>query len=199
MKNAFFPLALRLLLVILGFSIAACGLVLMLKSALGMGPWGALEVGLSGVTGLSVGHMTQIISLILIFVAWGLRFRPSVITVLNMFFIGWFMDLFMNVIPVSKAFYVNILLYAAGLVLYCFGISFYLSIFSKQAGPRESVMLGLSIKLKISIRLSRIIIDVFALLLAFLFKGPIGIGTIIFAVAAGPLIQQFLRLSKALD
>ncbi len=195
MKNAFFPLALRLLLVILGFSIAACGLVLMLKSALGMGPWGALEVGLSGMTGLSVGHMTQIISLILIFVAWGLRFRPSVITVLNMFFIGWFMDLFMNVIPVGKAFYVNILLYAAGLVLYCFGISFYLSIFSKQAGPRESVMLGLSIKLKISIRLSRIIIDVFALLLAFLFKGPIGIGTIIFAVAAGPLIQQFLRLS----
>jgi len=196
LKNAFFPLALRLLLVILGFSIAACGLVLMLKSALGMGPWGALEVGLSGMTGLSVGHMTQIISLILIFVAWGLRFRPSVITVLNMFFIGWFMDLFMNVIPVSKAFYVNILLYAAGLVLYCFGISFYLSIFSKQAGPRESVMLGLSIKLKISIRLSRIIIDVFALLLAFLFKGPIGVGTIIFAFTAGPLIQQFMRLKK---
>jgi len=196
LKKTRFSIALRLLLVILGFSIAACGLVLMLKSALGMGPWGALEVGLSGATGLSVGHITQIISMILIFVAWGLGFKPSVITLLNMFFIGWFMDLFMKIIPAGSTVYLNILLYAAGVIVYSFGISFYLSVFSKKAGPRESVMLGLSRKLKISVRFSRILIDGFALLLAFLFKGPIGVGTIIFAFTAGPLIQQFMRLKK---
>jgi uncharacterized membrane protein YczE len=182
--------------VICGFSVAACGLALMLKSTLGMGPWGALEVGLSYTTGLSVGQITQLISLSLVFVSWGLGIKPSLVTLMNMFFIGWFLDRYIELIPVAPSLTASVLSYASGILVYCFGISFYLSVATNSSGPRESLMLGVSKKTHMSIRISKILIDSFALILAFIFKGPIGIGTILFACSAGPLIHYFLKVLK---
>ncbi len=181
-------------LITAGFAITALGLILMLHSGLGMGPWGALEVSLSGITGLSVGQVTQLISLSLAGVSWLMKIPPSVTTILNMFFIGFFMDMFIGLIPVAGDIGLRIAFFITGLLTYSFGISFYLSFALISSGPRESFMLGLSKTLKTSVRLSRIVIDMTVLIVALVIGGPIGVGTIFFAFSAGPLIQAFLKL-----
>jgi uncharacterized membrane protein YczE len=181
-------------LIVLGFAIAAAGLVIMLKSQLGMGPWGALEVGLSKLTGLTVGQCTQIVSLVLILLSWAFGVKPSVVTFANMFFIGFFMDLFSGVVPLMSPFFCQLFSNVAGLMFYTFGISFYLIAAGGNSGPRESIMLGIFRLFKISIGASKIIVDFGALIIAFIIKGPIGIGTFLFVLAAGPCIQFFLRL-----
>lgn len=98
MKIIFPPLNKRFPRIIAGFAITALGLVIMLRSHLGMGPWGALEVGLSKLVGLTVGQITQLISLALMLLAWALGIRPSMVTFANMLLIGFFMDLFLKVV-----------------------------------------------------------------------------------------------------
>lgn len=194
MKTPFLPLIKKSCLIVLGFAIAAAGLVIMLKSQLGMGPWGALEVGLSKLTGLTVGQCTQIVSLALILLSWALGVKPSIVTFANMFFIGFFMDLFLNIIPSMSPFLCQLFFNIVGLIAYAFGISFYLIAARGNSGPRESMMLGLFRLFKISIGVSKITVDLSALIIAVIIKGPIGIGTFLFALAAGPFIQLFLKL-----
>ena len=181
---------------ILGFSITALGLVLILQSNLGMGPWGALAVGVSRTTILTVGQVTQLISLVLVVISWLLKVMPSLVTVMNMFFIGLFMDMFLKFLPLADRVSTQILFFVVGLAVYSFGIAFYLSFSNSNSGPRESLMLGLSRVLRISLRKSRIGIDVTVLVIAAFMRGPIGVGTLVFAISAGPLIQGFLRLAK---
>ena len=183
-------------LIFIGFSLVSSGLAFILQSNLGMGPWGALEVALSSITGLTVGRLAQIISLCLIIVAWVMGIKPSLTTILNMLFIGQFLDIFLLFIPRSNGLFANIIFFIIGIFIYSFGISLYMKYAKNDGpGPRESFMLSLSSKLKISLRIARIIIDLGVLITAFFLKGPIGIGTIIFAFLAGPMIQFFLRIN----
>lgn len=178
-----------------GFAIAAAGLVIMLKSQLGMGPWGALELGLSKLTGFSVGQCTQIVSLVLFLLSWALGVKPSIVTVANIFFIGFFMDLFSGFIPSSiLPFLCQLFFNIFGLVVYAFGINFYLIADRGNSGPRESMMLGIFNRFNISIGASKIIVGLGVLIIALIIRGPIGIGTFLFALAAGPFIQLFLRI-----
>jgi len=186
----------KYILIFIGFLFVSSGLAFILRSQLGMGPWGALEVALSSITGLSVGRLAQIISLCLIVVAWLMGIKPSLTTILNMVFIGQFLDMFLLIIPVSNGLFFNILFFVIGILIYSFGISMYMKNAKNDGpGPREGFMLALSNKLKISLRVARIIIDISVLVSAFVLKGPIGFGTIIFAFSAGPLIQFFLKIS----
>ena len=194
MKSTVRDFAARLPLVISGFVAAAFGLALMIQSRLGMGPWGALEVGVSKLTGLSVGVVTQAISLALVLLSWALAVPPTLVTILNAFSIGFFMDLALRVLPKPEAWLARGAFFVGGLGIYSFGIAFYLVAAAGDSGPRESLMLAVSRSFRASVRVSRIAVDLFALALAFLAKGPIGIGTVAFAFVAGPLIQFFLRL-----
>lgn len=184
----------KLPLVLLGFAFAALGLAVMIRSRLGMGPWGALEVGVSRLTGLSVGTVTQLISLALVLLSWALAVRPTFVTLLNVFFIGFFMDVALRFVPQAEGWAGQGLFFVAGLGLYSFGIAFYLAAAQGDSGPRESLMIAVSRSFRASVRVSRIAVDIFALLLALVARGPIGVGTVVFAFAAGPIIQLFLRL-----
>jgi uncharacterized membrane protein YczE len=187
------PLNKRFPWIIVGFAITALGLVIMLRSHLGMGPWGALEVGLSKLIGLTVGQVTQLISLALMLFAWALGIRPSMVTFANMLLIGFFMDIFLKVVPETLRLPYQILVYLVGLFVYVSGITLYLISAGGDSGPRESIMLGISKAFSISLRISRVGIDLFALIIAGIVKGPIGAGTILFAFGAGPIIQLFLK------
>ena len=59
-------------------------------------------------------------------------------------------------------------------------------------GPRDGVMTGLAAR-GLSIRLARTIIEGTVLLAGWLLGGAVGIGTVVFAVLIGPLVQFFLR------
>ena len=60
-------------IVLIGLALAALGISLILRSGLGMGPWGAFEQGLAAKTGITFGRASQLVGLALILLAWALR------------------------------------------------------------------------------------------------------------------------------
>src|SRR5690606_9714394 len=72
-----------------------CGLAvaLMIRSRLGLGPWDAFHVGLHRITGLTVGTVSILVGVAILFGTWFLGVRPGLGTLVNMVMIGVFMDL----------------------------------------------------------------------------------------------------------
>jgi len=179
-------------IVLIGLALAALGISLILRSGLGMGPWGAFEQGLAAKTGITFGRASQLVGLVLILLAWALRQPPTLVTVMNMLLIGEFSDRFLAVLSAAHGLPAQVAYFAAGLIVYSIGIAVYL-VPGLGSGPREGVMLGLRDALHTSIRLARVCIDLTVLIMAWAMRGPIGLGTVAYALGAGPLIQFFLK------
>ena len=62
-------------------------------------------------------------------------------------------------------------------------------------GPRDGLMTGLAARTGRSLRLVRIGIEVTVLVIGVLLGGTVGVGTVLYALAIGPLVQFFLRFS----
>jgi uncharacterized membrane protein YczE len=59
-------------------------------------------------------------------------------------------------------------------------------------GPRDGLMTGLARRTGWSVRLSRTGIEVVVLAAGWLLGGSIGVGTVVYALAIGPLVQLLL-------
>src|SRR5438128_4018723 len=77
---------------LLGISLFALGIVLTLRSGLGLGPWDVLHQGISRHTPLTFGQASQLVGAVVIIAGLLLRVRPGLGTVLNMLLIGFFVD-----------------------------------------------------------------------------------------------------------
>lgn len=171
----------------------ALGLSLMLRSQLGMGAWGAFQQSLSMQIGISFGHAAQLVGLVLVIVAWVLKEPPTIVTLMNMVCVGEFSDLFLAQISPACGLVGQCGLLVAGLLVYALGVALYLSV-GLGAGPREGVMLGLCNASGMTVRVARILIDLSVLALVWALGGPIGPGTIVYSLGAGPLIQFFMGI-----
>jgi len=177
---------------VFSFVVTAAGLALMLRSGLGMGPWGAFEQALSKLAGMSFGTSVQLVGVALVAVAWTLGERPTLVTLLNMLLVGEFTDVFLRLVRTPEAPAVRAAVFAVGLVVYSIGVALCVSL-RIGVGPREALMLGVMRRAHTSLRAARIAIDMSVLVIAWAVKGPIGIGTVAYAVGAGPLIQLFVK------
>jgi uncharacterized membrane protein YczE len=88
-----------------------------------------------------------------------------------------------------------VLQFLVGLVLVGLASGLYIAA-QLGAGPRDSFILGLSRRLGRSIRATRIALEVAVLCTGWLLGGPVGLGTILFAVLMGPLMQLSLRIFR---
>ena len=59
-------------------------------------------------------------------------------------------------------------------------------------GPRDGLMTGLHRRTGVSIRLVRTGIEVFVVAVGWLLGGLVGVGTVVYALAIGPLVQLML-------
>ena len=82
-----------------------------------------------------------------------------------------------------------------GIVLMAIGSALYLPA-RLGAGPRDGMMVGLNKKFAFSIRLSRTIVEVAALVIGFLLGGTVGLGTLVIAVGLGPTVQAMLQFRR---
>src|SRR5699024_191546 len=125
----------------------------------------------------------------------GLRELPRVGSFMSMIFVGLFLDSFNWGIPNPTTFLIHLISFALGLFLLAMGSCLVISD-NLGAGPRDSLMLLIVKKVKISIRVARTIMEVSVAVVGFLLGGPIGIGTVIMAFGIGPIMQVSLRYSK---
>lgn len=187
----------RLPILFSGFFVLAVGIVANLYANLGTNPWGVLHVGLADITPFTLGQITQIVGLLIIFLSWLLGFSPGFGTIANMITIGFFIDLLIdwNVIPIQTQIQWQLIQLIISLVILGFGVFLYLRA-QLGAGPRDGLMVALATKFNRSVSLIRIPMDVFVVILGFLLGGPLGVGTVISALTLGYFIQFFLKIGR---
>jgi uncharacterized membrane protein YczE len=173
-------------LVLFGFGIA-----LMAEAGVGLGPWEAFHQGLSRLTGLELGTVSIALGLPILALWWPLGERPGVGTLLNVVLIGSATNVGLAVLPTFDQVAVQLLVMLLGVVVIGVGSGLYLAA-DLGPGPRDGLMTGLHKRFGWSIRRSRTLVELSVLLLGFLLGGTIGVGTVVFALGIGPLVQLAL-------
>ena len=178
-----------------GLFLFAVGVVMNLYSNLGMSPWGVLQVGIANHVPLTLGQVSQLVGLAVLVIGWVLGFPPGFATLMNMYFIGFFIDLTMEwgLVPRYDGLLGGYLLLFGSVVAIGMGSYLYMSPML-GAGPRDGLMLGFVHKLDRPVSQVRGAIEVTVLVLGYLLGGPVGVGTVITALTVGVSVQFFLRL-----
>ncbi|MFJ9616325.1 YitT family protein [Streptomyces noursei] len=165
---------------------------LMVRTGLGLEPWSVLNQGIARHTGLTIGTVT-IVSGALILLLWiPLRQRPGLGTVSNVVILGLVMDATLALVPPLDPLAVRVPLLVAAIVLNGAATGLYISA-RFGPGPRDGLMTGLHVRTGRPVRLVRTCIEVTVLAVGFALGGSLGVGTVVYALAIGPLAQFFLR------
>ena len=187
----------RLLRLLFGLFLYALGIVVTLNAHIGYAPWEVFHVGLSRTTDISIGTASILTGVIIGVLAIFLGEKLGLGTILNMILIGIFLDVILklNVIPVSGNFYIGIIMLIVGLIIISLASYFYIGS-GFGAGPRDSLMVAINRKTKLSIGICRATIELLAVLAGWRLGGMVGIGTVIAAFAIGFCIQTTFKLLK---
>lgn len=170
-------------LVLFGISIAA-----MLSAGLGVDSWDVFHQGLSQRTGISFGWVVNGVS-VLVLLAWiPLRQRPGAGTVANALVVGLVADAALNVLPRPEPLPWQLLMLTAGIIANGVATGLYIGA-GLGPGPRDGLMTGLAARTGRSIRLVRTLIELSVLAAGWLLGGPVGVGTLLYAVSIGPIAQ----------
>ncbi|MEU6116992.1 hypothetical protein ABZ840_20945 [Streptomyces sp. NPDC047117] len=166
---------------------------LMVRAGLGLEPWSVLNQGISEHTGVSIGTVT-IIGGALILLLWiPLRQRVGLGTVSNVVVLGLVMDATIALVPAYSSWAVRVPMLALAVALNGAATGLYISA-RFGPGPRDGLMTGLHLRTGRPIRLVRTCIEVTVLVVGFVLGGSVGVGTVVYALAIGPMAQLFLRV-----
>ncbi|OKJ71482.1 membrane protein YczE [Streptomyces sp. CB02460] len=183
----------RLVQLYAGLALYGASSALLVVADLGLEPWGVLHQGLAERTGISIGVVSIIIGAIVLLLWIPLRQRPGLGTVSNVFAVGIAMDGTLALVPEVHGLVARAGVMAAGIVLNGVATGLYISA-RFGPGPRDGLMTGLHRRTGRSIRLVRTAIEIAVVVTGFLLGGSLGIGTVLYALAIGPLAQVFLRV-----
>lgn len=190
----------RFLVYFCGLLIMSLGFVLFIKSNMGASPWDVLHVGLYEHLGLTVGSWSILMGIgILTVAALISKEFPNIGAFLNMLCVGIFIDFYMMlpimVTPTSLP--GKLMMFISGMALSTYGMGIYISA-GLGAGPRDSLMMALTVKTGWKVRDIRAAIEVIVLLIGWKLGGPINWGTIMFSLFIGPLTGLALPQCNAI-
>ncbi len=174
-----------------GLVLFAVGEALVIRAALGVIPWDVLHQGLVQRLGLTIGGWSIIVGA-LVLVAWiPLRERPGIGTVSNVLVIGAVLDQVLRVLPAPEAVGWRAAYLVVGILLNGIATAAYIGA-RLGPGPRDGLMTGLVARTGRSVRLVRTALEVTVVTIGWLLGGNLGIGTVLFALAIGPVVHVFL-------
>ncbi|MEA2310245.1 MAG: hypothetical protein QOE28_213 [Solirubrobacteraceae bacterium] len=173
-------------LVLFGLALAA-----LVKADLGLDPWTVFNQGVARHTGLTIGEVTVIGSLLLLVLWIPLRQRPGIGTVANALIVGPVLDLGIAHLPTPGAPLVQVVYMLGGILASAVATGLYVGA-GWGPGPRDGIMTGLHAR-GIPIPLARGGVEVTVLVVGFLLGGTVGIATVLFAVTIGPLVKPALQ------
>lgn len=176
-----------------GLALYGGAIALMVRAAIGLGPWDVLAQGVSRSTGLPFGIVTNLIGAAVLVLWWPLRQRPGAGTILNVLLVGTSAQVVLGLIGPIGPPAVRIPLFAVGMVLLALATAIYLGP-GLGAGPRDGLMVGLHRRLGLPIWLARTVVEGSVLVAGWLLGGDVGPGTIAFAGGIGPLCALAIRV-----
>ncbi len=180
---------------LVGLTLFGAGESLIVLSALGNTPWTVLAEGVASHTALGIGSATVVLSVIVLLSWIPLRQALGIGTVLNALVIGIVIALVLSLVAPADAIGLRAAEVVGGILLVGIGSGLYLGC-HLGPGPRDGLMTGLHRRTGRSLRLLRTAIEGSALILGVLLGGTVGIGTLLFALTIGPVVQHALALSE---
>lgn len=186
-------LARRLTQLLVGLSLFGVSNTLLLRANLGLDPWNVFHQGLTLILPLSLGQAIVAVGLVVLLGWIPLRQWPGLGTIANVLWVGVATDLVLGWIPElgPDPLSSRILAFAAGIVISALAASLYIGS-QLGPGPRDGIMTGFSMRYGVSIRSVRTVLELFALVSGWLMGGEFGLGTVVYALSIGPLVQFFL-------
>ena len=183
----------RLVQLFVGLALYGVSLAFLLRAGLGLAPWDVLHQGLAGLVGATVGQMVIAVSFVVLLLWIPLRERPGFGTIANALLVGAFVDLTLLGLEDAAGWPARVGLLAAGIALNGLATALYIGA-SLGSGPRDGLMTGLVRRTGRSVRVVRTSLELIVLVVGWLLGGTVGIGTVLYAVAIGPIAHALLPL-----
>jgi uncharacterized membrane protein YczE len=195
-----FPKPLVLVRLIIGLYLFGLGIAFQIRAALGLAPWDVFGQGLSNITGLSFGLATVLASAMILLLWIPLKQKPGLGTVFNALLIGPFVDLSLRFVPSVADWGIvgQIGWYVLGMAIIALGTGIYIGA-RLGPGPRDGLMTGSVKKFGKPVWIVRTVLEGGATLIGIALGGPVGLGTLLFVVGIGPMVQVSMRAFGLVD
>ena len=184
-------LARRLPQLYVGLVLYGVSLAWMFRGDLGLAPWDVLHSGLIRHVPITIGQAVVLMSFVVLLAWIPLREMPGIGTVSNALVVGLAADATLALLDRPDSLVLRVGLMVGGVLLCGLASALYIGA-QLGRGPRDGLMTGLSRRTGRSLRLVRTGLEVTVVLVGLLLGGTLGLGTILYALAIGPLTQLWL-------
>lgn len=167
------------------------GVYLTIHANIGAGPWDVFNLGLSKTFGILYGNASITVSLMILLIDILLREPIGIAMFIDAVVVGKSVDFFdrLNLVPQPQSLWGSLVMMFIGLVIMGYTQYWYMDA-ALGCGPRDTLLVGLARHMKrIPIGAVSIALLSMATLAGYLLGGPVGIGTLICAFCAGPIMQ----------
>lgn len=189
-------LAARFVQLVAGLFLYGFTMAMLVESTLGLDPWDVFHEGVANHVDLTFGQVVIATGAIILLLWIPLRQLPGIGTILNVLIIGLAADFGLAVIAQPDDLWLRVLLLIGGVVGNGFAGALYIGA-ALGAGPRDGLWLGLVRRTGRSVRFWRTAIEVTVLAVGFALGGTVGLGTVLYALTIGPIVQFFLPYLQA--
>jgi uncharacterized membrane protein YczE len=174
-----------------GLVLYGVSLAMMVRGDLGLAPWDVLHSGLIRHLPLTLGQAVVVMSFVVLLAWIPLRETPGLGTISNALVVGFSADATLSLLDRPDPLVLRATLMVGGVVLCGLASALYIGA-QFGRGPRDGLMTGLARRTGRSLRLVRTALEVGVVLVGLLLGGTIGLGTVLYALAIGPLTQLWL-------
>lgn len=181
----------RLPQLFVGLTLYGISMAMMVRASLGLAPWDVLHYGITRHLPVSFGTVVIAVGALVLLLWIPLRQAPGLGTIANTVVIGVVANVGLDLLAEPRSLVLRMILLVGGVLLN--GLAGALYIGSQLGpGPRDGLMTGLHRRTGVSIRLVRTSLEVTVVVVGFLLGGGVGLGTVLYAVGIGPLVQLML-------
>ena len=186
------------LLACAGLLLFGLGVYLTIQANIGAAPWDCFSLGLSATLGMRFGDAAVLVSFLVVGVDLLLREKIGIGMLLDAVIVGKTVDLLnlIGLVPSGHSPFTGVLLMVLGMTVNSFAQAIYMRA-ALGCGPRDTLMVGLGRKLdRLPIGAVSGGLQAAVALAGFLLGGPIGLGTVMYAVMQGPIMELAFRLMR---
>jgi uncharacterized membrane protein YczE len=173
-----------------GLVLFGLALALLVQADLGLDPWTVFGQGVARRTGLSLGTVTVISSVLVLAAWWPLHQRLGLGTVANALVVGPVLDVGVALIVPPGGLVGQVAYLIGAIVGTAIATGLYIGA-GWGPGPRDGLMTGLA-ALGVPIAVSRTTIELTVLIVGWALGGTVGVGTALFAGTIGLLVSRTL-------
>ncbi|MFN8037277.1 MAG: hypothetical protein U0V73_15245 [Acidimicrobiia bacterium] len=179
----------RLPRLLVGIVLLGMGIGLIVRARLGVSPWDVFHQGIASRLGWSLGAVITAVGVVVLLAWIPLRQRMGIGTIVNTLVVGLVANATLRAIGTQQTETWRWVLLLAGTLVISLGTALYIGA-GLGPGPRDGLMTAIAAR-GVPLWVVRTVLELTVLLAGWALGGNVGVGTVLFAFAVGPLAHVF--------